>query len=219
MKTKMKRIAIDVDEVLVPMLPAMLKWRKPKCPIPLHYPYVYRKIWDISEEESQKMVREFYETKEFVNLQPLAYSQEAMIRLKKAGNAMYIMTGRQDIVREKTEEWVEKNFPGIFTDVILTNSYTPRETSKATMCSLLSIDTLVDDNLNACFESRDAGVHAVNFIGDPVYPWCFPNRLALNSWKPLCGTLPETPKTFSEPFSKNLADPAFPRVLGSLDPF
>jgi len=189
-------VAVDIDEVLAPFLRNLIKWRRPKLPIPKKFPYVYRDIYGITEEESQKMVRDFYESEDFANLTPLPWSQEAMKRLKKRGNRLYIVTGRQEVVREKTEEWVQKNFPGIFTDVILTNSYTPQEVKKSDVCEILSIHKLIDDNLQACLDCIDQGMVATNFIGDPVYPWCQNNPIGLTSWKKFCDTLPETPETF-----------------------
>jgi 5'(3')-deoxyribonucleotidase len=181
-----KRIAIDVDEVLTPMLRHMVKWRNPRLPLRRNFRYEFRNIWNVTEQQSQKMLREFYETEEFKNLPMMDRSLEAMKIMKDSGSKLYVMTGRQDCVREKTEDWIEKNYPGIFTDVILTNSYTPSEVSKADMCELLSINALVDDNLRNCVQCYDRGINGVNYIGEPTYPWCYPNALALKSWKQFC---------------------------------
>ena len=53
----MNRIAIDIDEVLVPFLSPMAKYHN-KSISKTRYSYVYRDIFDITEEESQKMVQE-----------------------------------------------------------------------------------------------------------------------------------------------------------------
>lgn len=213
----MKRIAVDIDEVLTPFLGGLTKFRRPKLPLRSKFPYVYRDIYGISERESQKMVREFYDSEEFYNLGLIPGAHSAMKTFKKRGNKLYIVTGRQEVVREKTEEWVQRNFPGIFTDVILTNSFTPNEVRKSDVCEILSIDRIFDDSLRVCRECIDQGVAATNFIGDPVYPWCADNPIAIKSWQKFCDTLNETPETFSEPFSKTTDPPASPKQTYLLD--
>jgi 5'(3')-deoxyribonucleotidase len=187
----MKRIAIDIDEVLAPFLGTMTKWRRPRPPLPNKFNYVFREIWGTTERESNKMIKEFYDSEEFANLKTLPYSQEAMGKLKSRGNKLYIVSGRQEIVREKTEDWVEKNFPGVFADVVLTNSFTHSEVKKSDVCDMLAMHGIIDDNMTACIECANRGMLAQNFIGDPVYPWCQTNPLSIKSWKQFCDTLPE----------------------------
>jgi 5'(3')-deoxyribonucleotidase len=191
----MLRIAVDVDEVLTPLLPTMMKWRKPRVPVPPKYPYIYRKIYGVSEEESALMVREFYDSEEFANLPVIPGALECLTDLKQKSR-LYVMTGRQNIVRSKTEKWIEQNFPGIFTDVILTNSFTKNEVSKAELCKILNIGLLIDDNLPACYDCRDSKILALNFIGDPVYPWCYENKFSMKTWKQVNDTLNGNPKLF-----------------------
>lgn len=177
----MNRIAIDVDECLVQFLYPMAKHhhkviRKPK------FNYVYRQIFDIDEESSRTMVREFYKSEAFLNLTPIKGSQEAMYRLRRKASKMYVVTGRQDVVRDETETWIESYFPGVFDDVILTNSYTPFETSKVDICRCLNIGLIIDDQKSTCDKCIDAGVRALNFVGDPVYEWCEESPIAFKNW-------------------------------------
>jgi hypothetical protein len=81
----MNRVAIDVDEVLVKFLFPMANHHhqlhklrsKPK------YGYVYRHIFEIDEPASQKMVHEFYQSKDFMELTPIQGSQKAMFNLRQ----------------------------------------------------------------------------------------------------------------------------------------
>lgn len=50
----MYRVAINVDEVLVEFLKPMAQHNKLKLPSKPRYSYVYRNIFDLSEEESTK---------------------------------------------------------------------------------------------------------------------------------------------------------------------
>jgi hypothetical protein len=178
----MNRVAIDIDEVLVNFLQPMAKWKKLTIQKP-RYNYVYREIFDIDEVESQKMVQGFYKSKDFMELTPITGSQLAMYKLRANAKKMYVVTGRQDTVREETELWIDHHFPGIFDDVILTNSYTPNEVKKSTICRALNIGLIVDDNKSICDECIEAGTDAIHFVGDEVYPWCEESEISVKGWK------------------------------------
>lgn len=178
----LKKVAVDVDEVLVNLLQPMANWKKHKLPTTKRYNYLYREIFNVSEEESQKILHEFYQSKDFMYLKPIKGSQYAMCKLRDKTKKMYIVTGRQEIVREKTELWIDTFFPGIFDDVILTNSFTKDEVKKVHICKSLGINTIIDDNIDICNECINAGVDAINFIGDDIYPWCEPSDISLRGW-------------------------------------
>ena len=178
----MNRVAIDIDEVLVSFLQPMAKWKKKTIRKP-KYNYVYRQIFDIDEVESQKMVQGFYKSKDFMELTPIRGAQEAMYKLRGDAKKMYIVTGRQDTVREETELWIDHYFPGIFDDIILTNSYTPNEVKKSAICRALNIGLIIDDNKGICDECIEAGTDALNFVGEEMYPWCEESDISIKGWK------------------------------------
>ena len=95
---------------------------------------------------------------------------------------MYVVTGRQEAVRETTELWIDRFFPGIFDDVILTNSFTENEIKKVDVCRALGIGCIIDDSIDTCNECIESGMEAINFIGDDVYPWCEPSEISLRGW-------------------------------------
>jgi len=180
----MNRIAIDIDEVLVPFLRPMAKYHN-KSISKTRYSYVYRDIFDITEEESQKMVQEFYKSQAFVQLTPMRGAQRAMYKLRRSADKLYIVTGRQDTVREETEDWIDTFFPSIFDDVIITNSYTPYEVKKSDICRALNIGLIIDDNKGICDQCIEAGTDAFNFIGEEVYPWCEEREISIKGWDAL----------------------------------
>ena len=178
----MARIAIDIDEVLVNFLYPMARSRKLKIPKKTKYNYVYREIFDITEEESQKHVKEFYNSAAFRHLKPISGSQHAMKWLYDRSKKMYIVTGRQDISREQTEIWIESYFPDIFDDIILTNSYTPNEIKKVDVCRSLNLGVIIDDSKAICDECLENGIKAINFVGEDIYPWCEKSDIMMRGW-------------------------------------
>ena len=176
-----KIIAVDIDEVLCPFLHPMAKWSKRRIK-PGKIPYVYKDIFDISEKESRDMVYGFYESDDFKNILPINQAQNGIKILNSSGYKVYIVTGRQNIVREKTETWLETFFPGGFEDLILTNSYTINEISKDDVCKSIGANMIIDDNIDICRQCDSSHIRAMNFIGDPIYPWCEDNYFAIRSW-------------------------------------
>jgi len=176
------KIAIDVDEVLVHLLKPMAKRRGVKLPKNKKYNYLYREVFNCTEEESQIILRDFYMSDEFRNLEPIEGSQRAMKNLNMVFDKMYIVTGRQEIVREPTELWIEHFYPGIFDDVILTNSFTENEIKKVDVCRALGIGCIIDDSMGTCMECMEAGMDAINFVGEEVYPWCEESDISQRGW-------------------------------------
>lgn len=178
----MNRIAVDVDECLVQFLYPMAKHHHRVIHKP-RFNYVYRQIFDIDEKSSRRMVREFYKSEAFLCLTPIKDSQEAMYRLRRRADKMYVVTGRQDVVRDETETWIETYFPGVFDDVILTNSFTSNEVSKVDICRSLNLGLIIDDQKSTCDRCREElGITALNYVGEPVYEWCEESDISFKHW-------------------------------------
>ena len=99
----MKRVAIDIDEVLVSFVRPMAKFRGYKMPTTQKYPYVYKDMFNITETESRTMVHDFYESEAFAKLKPIPGVCKQMGHLRKHADKMYIVTGRQSYARDQTE--------------------------------------------------------------------------------------------------------------------
>ena len=198
----MNRIAIDIDEVLCPFFRPMVK-RIGKTPPTKPHPYVYRKALDITEEESRKMVRDFYKSDEFKNLRPIRHADYVLYQLKGKEYSLYAVTGRHDEVRKDTEQWLDKFFPYAFEDLVMTNSFTDKEIPKSDVCLSLGIDTIIDDNFDTCLDCMHHGMEAIHFVGDPLYPWCHlthPNIIRSSDWLEVLSDFP------SSGASKSLSD-------------
>ena len=84
----MQKIAIDIDEVLMPFVKPMAKWHGLKMPASnQRYEYVYKTMFNITESESSKMVEEFYQSEYFYKIQPIVRSQIGMVKLNSLPRA------------------------------------------------------------------------------------------------------------------------------------
>ena len=74
-------IAVDIDEVLVPFLPELAKFHQKRVRHPVKMPiryYHYAPLFNITEEESSKLVSDFYRSEEHSKLKPLTGSNEVL---------------------------------------------------------------------------------------------------------------------------------------------
>ena len=181
----MNRIAIDIDEVLMAFVEPMAQWKGLKMPRRRGYAYVYRDMFKISEFESQKMVLDFYESRAFEMIEPTEGAQEAVARIRNSATKVYAVTGRQQPVREKTEDWLALHFPGVFDDLVLTNSFTEHEVAKVDVCRGLDLDTIIDDSELNCLSCAYGGMTAIHFAGSrgALYPWCDCSENSVLGWE------------------------------------
>ena len=180
----MLRIAVDIDEVLVPHLAPLAKYHKKQLPTDKKYPYVFREIFECSETESQNMIREFYHSKDFAELEPIPHAQHALWQIAQE-NLVYAVTGRQRYMRAPTIKWLKDHFPGVFQDIVMTERFSRWEVPKSKVCRSLGIDVIIDDNYETCMDCFNSNIDVINFIGDPVYPWCEENECHIKSWEEL----------------------------------
>ena len=177
---KMKRVAVDIDEVLVSFVKPMAKFRGYKMPTAQKYAYIYKDMFNITETESRNMVHDFYESEAFAKLRPLPGACTQMGYLRNHADKIYIVTGRQSYARDQTQRWLEYWFPNTFDDLIMTNSYTEFEIEKHEICRSLALDTIIDDNFDICTKCNRIGIDAYNIVGqdDEWYPWAIPSSMA-----------------------------------------
>ena len=183
----MNRIAVDIDETLVHFLPNLAKFHNKKLPNG-KYRYLYRNIFGVEEKVSKSMVIDFYNSDAFHELKPIEGSQEKLVELRERASKLYIVTGRQYYVRQRTEDWIHKYFPDIFDDIVITNSFTQHEVPKVDIFKCLNIDTVIDDDSKVCIESALSGIKPYNYTHFPEYPWYEPHEytdFSLRKWEEL----------------------------------
>ena len=174
------KIAIDFDEVLFPMLPQLHKYANRKytnCNKKYQqngkYKYLFKDIFDVSDNSAKKLVYGFYSSKEAFETKPLSGSIMSIKKLSKK-NKLYIITGRQNYYWSKrnTEYLIDTYFPNLFYDIYYSNSYSlvGESTSKSEICNNLGISHIIDDSPDICIECENNGIKSVLF---GTYPWTY----------------------------------------------
>ena len=192
MPVKGKRIAIDIDEVLFPMIEPLTKYyntkpiakKRPKLINSKPKKYNYAQFFGINEEEAKYLVHGYYNSNNAYEVKPIEGSEKAMMELSK-DNELYIVTGRQTYVQTKlyTEYMMNKYFPGIFEDILYTNSYSLNDEGskeKHEIIKELNGNILVDDIIETC---RICQLHDINAIVFGEYEWNeYMNWPRINNW-------------------------------------
>jgi 5'(3')-deoxyribonucleotidase len=177
-------LALDLDEVLGGFIPALCKWHNrvygsrfaPRD----FFSYTFAEVWGGSLSEGQAKVFAFFQSPEFLALEPVAGAQEAVARLSRRFE-VHVVTSRQLEIEGETLAWLSRHFEGLIAqhNVHLGNHWSrlspgpdaqcASKKSKAEMCAAISAVALVDDSPRYCREVSDALGIATLLFGD--YAW------------------------------------------------
>ncbi len=172
MKKELK-IAIDIDDVLFPFVPELIKFHNKKYGTFLtmknFISYDFWNVWGGNKEQAIRKVKEFFREYSINKVKPIKNSYKVINNLNKK-NKLYIITSRQNEFEDVTHQWIDKFFPKIFEKIYLCNHYNlkGRKMSKSGICQKENINLIIDDNLKYIVESRKIGVKTLLFGN---YPW------------------------------------------------
>ncbi|MEX0919647.1 MAG: hypothetical protein WDZ32_00730 [Candidatus Saccharimonadales bacterium] len=174
-----RSVAIDVDDVLMPHMEAMLTYyykahnievsREDLEQIGLLDNALSRS--SINREDFIADIEGYLLSSDFNDIPPFNEAIEAINKLKES-YSLNIVTARPKILHKQTKSWLQGHFPGVFADVRFTNygswGYPHKTESKANVCQVLGADLLIDDSPSHIIEAIDCGMIGLLF-GD--YPW------------------------------------------------
>ncbi|KAF9458334.1 hypothetical protein BDZ94DRAFT_1270879 [Collybia nuda] len=118
------------------------------------YYYWKNPFWGTVKDTFEK-VKDFYTTPLLYNTRPVPGAREGVQSLRDMGYRLVIVTARAQDHVDKSWEWVDKNFPGIFDSIICTGQFKDTHTaghevvtklSKAQVCTDLGATLLIDDS-------------------------------------------------------------------------
>jgi uncharacterized HAD superfamily protein len=116
--------------------------------------------WDCSEDEAAKRVVGFYESDHHHAALPVDMAQEAITKLARKHDFV-IITSRPEFIKDRTLEWLEKNYPNTFQNICFTNLYLgeagAKKRTKAEVCAEYGVKVFVDDNLDNAQDVAEKG--------------------------------------------------------------
>ena len=171
----MKTIAVDFDDVLMDFNAGFLASHNRLYGTNLLFENLidydnWELVYGCDKETMVKRAKNFYLSAEHALVSPIAGSIEAITHLSKS-YSLQIVTSRPDTVRTLTLEWLERHFPGLFSDFHFTNIYAGdtgvKSKSKPEVCRDIGALIHIDDSLTHAKNVASAGIPVLL----PDRPW------------------------------------------------
>jgi uncharacterized HAD superfamily protein len=145
------KIVFDMDEIIYPFLDTYLKFYNPRHETNWKkedfFSYEFQDVMGIPLEKIIEELECFYKTKEFDEAAPIEGIKEVIYELRKK-NDLYIASGRINHLKEKTSDYLKRNFEDSFKGVYLAD-YHPFEkrqlNPKQKICKELGASLMLED--------------------------------------------------------------------------
>jgi len=168
-------ITFDCDEVLADLVKAMLKYNDNTF---FGVPMVWDDIVDYYIENLPQFAGKnisfddgkhlFDETiLDHKRIQPVEGMTTIVSNLKRQGHELYVITARWDELSDATTQWIEKHYPGMFSDIILANYYNEKKKCKWDICHYLWSELMFEDTIH---NSEKVVAKDISVIM-PTKPW------------------------------------------------
>jgi uncharacterized HAD superfamily protein len=186
------RIGIDFDDVLFQFNRGFLPWYNKNFGTSVNIEDINSfDMWNVlgcTREEGIERVNTFYATIEHSKLRPFPNGIDSIKKLKMAGKELYVISARNENIREYTERLLDENYGlGNFKEVILTNGFgsSVETKTKASICLDKKITVMIDDNVQILSQCREAGIETVLRNRPWNKQFYFPNRAG--NWREILG--------------------------------
>lgn len=185
-----KTIAVDFDDVLLDFNRGFLESHNRLYGTKLTFDQLinydhWEVVYGCDPDTMTERAKRFYHSPEHQLVAPVSGSLEGIAELAK-DYSLQIVTSRPETVRAATMGWLDRHFPGHFSDFHFTNIYAgeagAKQRTKAEVCRSIDAAVLIDDALRHARDVAACGITALL----PDRPWnqgeAHPNLYRMNSW-------------------------------------
>lgn len=155
------KIGIDIDEIVVEFLRGYLDFyngiHNTNFKFEDNFSCRFEELLNTSEEKVAKIMHDFFNTKNFENLDLVDGIRELILEISKNHQVVFI-TARHLRTKEKTRVFLEKHFPNLPLRVFHTGDYYKGSKTKAEICEQHGIDFLIEDNEDYARTCADKGI-------------------------------------------------------------
>jgi len=148
-----KIIWIDLDEVLAETVDKVLEknnniiWDLYFEKEHLTNYYIYNIPWiNIDKNKAIDYFRWVLYYDHNLEIKPVLWALEKLLEFKNKGYVLKVITARADDLENYTNLWLEKYFPGIFSEVYFANHFTDNHKEKSEICKDLNLSMMIEDN-------------------------------------------------------------------------
>lgn len=198
MNIKQLNISLDIDEVLLPLLPLFLDWYNKRVERNFHLSQFVTYNWEtVLGTTKVEVISLFFEFiySEFYrkNCQAITGAKIAVTQLKEMGFKLFVNTARQNELYDITKTQLTEKFGGnkTFKDICLGNKYARDNTEptveKLDICLKHNIQLAIDDSPNDALRMAEFGIKVLLFNYKDQYPWTIldkthPNITIVYDW-------------------------------------
>ena len=154
------RIAVDIDEVLTPLLEGFLSFYNEQhgtsFAVSDCWTYHIEEVMGIPLEQCIREVEAFYRSDAFGQLPPFPEAQQALKQLKEQGHELVVVTSRYGEAIPRTEPWIAKHYPKIFSAIHFV-TFRDRD-GKAGLCEKEKMDVLIEDDADHVSACKKHGI-------------------------------------------------------------
>lgn len=175
--SKKRVIAVDIDEVLGKFVLQLCKFHNEKYPAastaggapltPEHFvSYNFHEVWGGTREEADDKMRGFFESPHFVDGIPTIDGAAQVLRKHSNNFELHVVTSRQHVLQDRTRQWVNEHYRGIFSDRLHFGNHYSSEgvvRSKPQLCKSIGAVAIIDDNTRYATQCAAAGIPAYLF--------------------------------------------------------
>lgn len=173
--TSVSTIAVDLDDVLSAGAQGFVDFSNKRWGTNLtvdDFTERWAEIWEVDLEEEKRRAHIVYDSGIMRRYKRLDRALPVLTKLSETYK-LVVLTSRVRRIEKDTMEWLDKHFPGIFTEVHFAGFYDELTSdshtyTKAEISREIGADYLIDDQLKHCFAAASAGIEAILF-GD--YSW------------------------------------------------
>lgn len=177
-------VAVDIDDVLAANAEGIIKYTNERWGTNLRvedYHEHWAELWQVDEEEMERRTHEFVSSGAPKEYRRLNKADEVLRELSK-NYKLVITTSRRKVYAADTQEWLDKNLPGIFEEVHFVGIWDQVsegriKATKGEYAKQIGADYLIDDQLKHCESAAKVGIKALLF-GD--YTWNRSDKLPAN---------------------------------------
>lgn len=159
-------IAVDIDDVLAEHIEAFIAFSNKNYGSKFtqeDYLEQWVDLWEISYEEVVERARNFH-IPETIGGFGVINDAEYVLNKLKSRYDLVVVTARPKQAIEHTPEWIERNFPRVFTDIHFVPIWDPGpKATKAEICRKIGADYLIDDLIRHCNLAAEVGVQPILF--------------------------------------------------------
>jgi hypothetical protein len=153
--------------------------------------YRFHKLLECNPEECARRIIEFYASEEFLQLKPISGAHRALQAMHEK-DTLVISTRRPSLCREASWQQVERDYPGLITEILFHDDHLNGMScyDKATVALKLGARFAVDDNIDHCNNYARAGVPVALYTHHDRFGWNSA-RNALDPRVVVCKTMEE----------------------------